>query len=130
MDKLENDGRLALSARVRWRAVGDEGVLVHLDQGRVLVVVVLGVVPDTKSSSTSTSTRIRGCHLLDGIDFGFKPARNLVDGLVIARCASERILLVLLLLLLDAVVIVRLILDGTKLVLVGLVVRKQQRIRG
>ncbi len=43
MDKLKDDARLALSARVRWRAVGDEGVLVHLDQGRVVVVNGVGL---------------------------------------------------------------------------------------
>ncbi len=30
--------QIALTSRLRYRAVGDEGVLVHLDNGRVIVV--------------------------------------------------------------------------------------------
>ena len=35
--------RLKLSNTIRHRAVGDEGVLVHLDQGRVIVVNEVGL---------------------------------------------------------------------------------------
>ena len=34
---------VALTPRLRYRAVGDEGVLVHLDRGRVTVVNELGL---------------------------------------------------------------------------------------
>ncbi|MCB1703985.1 MAG: PqqD family protein [Halioglobus sp.] len=34
---------LALTPRLRYRAVGDEGVVVHLDRGRVTVVNELGL---------------------------------------------------------------------------------------
>ncbi|MHA1554077.1 MAG: PqqD family protein [Alphaproteobacteria bacterium] len=34
---------LSLSSRVRHREVGDEGVLVHLDNGRVIVVNEVGL---------------------------------------------------------------------------------------
>lgn len=34
---------LTISSRVRFRAVGDDGVLVHLDSGRVVVVNGVGL---------------------------------------------------------------------------------------
>jgi hypothetical protein len=34
---------IGLTSRLRYRAVGDEGVLVHLDQGRVIVVSEVGL---------------------------------------------------------------------------------------
>ena len=37
------DDTLSISSRVRFRAVGEEGVLVHLDSGRVVVVNGVGL---------------------------------------------------------------------------------------
>ena len=37
------DTVLSINPRVRFRAVGDEGVLVHLDSGRVIVVNDVGL---------------------------------------------------------------------------------------
>ncbi len=37
------DNTLSISSRVRFRAVGDDGVLVHLDSGRVVVVNGVGL---------------------------------------------------------------------------------------
>ncbi len=34
---------LSLSSQIRYRAVGDEGVLVHLENGRVIVVNEVGL---------------------------------------------------------------------------------------
>ncbi|MCB1702331.1 MAG: PqqD family protein [Pseudomonadales bacterium] len=43
MPEAESRDRIALSSRLRHRAVGDEGVLVHLDSGRVIVVNEVGL---------------------------------------------------------------------------------------
>ena len=37
------DDTLSISSRVRFRAVGEDGVLVHLDSGRVVVVNGVGL---------------------------------------------------------------------------------------
>lgn len=39
---LHNE-QLSLTSQVRYRAVGDEGVLVHLENGRVIVVNEVGL---------------------------------------------------------------------------------------
>lgn len=41
-ESIENE-KIALSSRLRHRAVGEEGVLVHLDNGRVIVVNEVGL---------------------------------------------------------------------------------------
>ena len=43
MQTLDIDTTIQLGPRVRWRAVGAEGVLVHLEQGRVLVLDTVGL---------------------------------------------------------------------------------------
>jgi len=43
MRKQTNDERIGLASQVRYRAVGDDGVLVHLANGRVLVVNEVGL---------------------------------------------------------------------------------------
>ncbi len=43
MPETINEETIRLSSRVRYRAVGDEGVLVHLENGRVLVVNEVGL---------------------------------------------------------------------------------------
>lgn len=43
MADVSDSDRLQLSDRVRYRTVGDEGVLVHLQDGRVLVVSEVGI---------------------------------------------------------------------------------------
>lgn len=43
MSKAVQEERFRLSGRVRHRAVADEGVLVHLESGRVLVVSEVGL---------------------------------------------------------------------------------------
>ena len=43
MSEAGNEETIRLSSRVRYRAVGDEGVLVHLENGRVLVVNEVGL---------------------------------------------------------------------------------------
>lgn len=43
MTDAAQEERFRLSGRVRHRAVADEGVLVHLDSGRVLVVSEVGL---------------------------------------------------------------------------------------
>ena len=47
---------VCLSDRVRFRAVGDEGVLVHLESGRVIVVSEVGfrIVQSLDSPKTRT----------------------------------------------------------------------------
>ncbi len=43
MSNPENSETIGLSSRMRHRAVGDDGVLVHLDNGRVIVVNEVGL---------------------------------------------------------------------------------------
>ena len=43
MVKLPSNDPVALTPRLRYRAVGDDGVLVHLDSGRVIVVNEVGL---------------------------------------------------------------------------------------
>lgn len=43
MPETNNEEIIRLSGRVRFRAVDDEGVLVHLENGRVLVVNEVGL---------------------------------------------------------------------------------------
>ena len=43
MLETRNVEKIHLSSRVRFRPVGDEGVLVHLENGRVLVVNEVGL---------------------------------------------------------------------------------------
>lgn len=43
MTETSRAEKISLSARVRYRAVDDEGVLVHLENGRVLVVNEAGL---------------------------------------------------------------------------------------
>jgi hypothetical protein len=43
MPEQPEAGRLRLSSQIRHRAIGDEGVLVHLANGRVLVVNAVGL---------------------------------------------------------------------------------------
>ncbi len=62
---------LALSPRVRWRAVGDEGVLVHLDRGRVLVVNAVGLHLLQRLASRPTRAS-----LLDSMVDGFECTRD------------------------------------------------------
>lgn len=42
MAETPSTGKIQLSERLRYRTVGHEGVLVHLDNGRVLVVNEVG----------------------------------------------------------------------------------------
>lgn len=55
--------KISLSSRLRHRSVGDEGVLVHLDNGRVIVVSEVGLhiiqqleMPRTKQALTASIT--------------------------------------------------------------------------
>ena len=41
-EAIDNES-ISLSAQVRYRSVGDEGVLVHLENGRVVVVNQVGL---------------------------------------------------------------------------------------
>lgn len=43
MKQVETAECFALTSRLRHRAVGDDGVLVHLDNGRVIVVNEVGL---------------------------------------------------------------------------------------
>jgi hypothetical protein len=43
MSETTTEETIRLSSRVRYRAVGDEGVLVHMESGRVLVVNEVGL---------------------------------------------------------------------------------------
>lgn len=43
MNETTENEKVALSSRLRHRAVGDDGVLVHLDNGRVIVVNQVGL---------------------------------------------------------------------------------------
>lgn len=43
MTEAQNIESFSLSPRVRYRAVGDEGVIVHLDSARVIVVSEVGL---------------------------------------------------------------------------------------
>lgn len=43
MTEQTTDNLVTLTRRLRYRAVGDEGVVVHLDRGRVTVVNELGL---------------------------------------------------------------------------------------
>ena len=56
-----NNEQIGLTSRLRHRAVGDEGVLVHLDNGRVIVVNEVGLhivqqleTPKTKQALTDS----------------------------------------------------------------------------
>jgi Coenzyme PQQ synthesis protein D (PqqD) len=43
MDESQESDLIALTPRLRYRAVGNEGVLVHLDTARVIVVNQVGL---------------------------------------------------------------------------------------
>lgn len=43
MRESQANDHIALVPRLRYRAVGDEGVLIHLDSGRVIVVNEVGL---------------------------------------------------------------------------------------
>jgi hypothetical protein len=43
MTEIKNNERIHLSNRVRFRAFGDEGVLVNLENGRAMVVNEVGI---------------------------------------------------------------------------------------
>jgi hypothetical protein len=43
MPEINSNEKIHLSGRVRFRAIGDEGVMVHLESGRVLVVNEVGI---------------------------------------------------------------------------------------
>ena len=43
MQKNSNDKKIQLTAQIRHRAVEEEGVLIHLDNGRVIVVNEVGL---------------------------------------------------------------------------------------
>ena len=62
IDSMQNE-QIALSSRLRHRAVGDDGVLVHLDNGRVIVVNEVGLhivqqlaTPKTRQELTDSIT--------------------------------------------------------------------------
>jgi len=54
MNSMIDQQQLSLTSRVRHRAVGEEGVLVHLESGRVIVVneVGLHIVQQLASAQT------------------------------------------------------------------------------
>ena len=63
MKESTGNEKIALSSRLRHRAVSDEGVLVHLDNGRVIVVNEVGlhiiqqlVLPKTKQDLIESIT--------------------------------------------------------------------------
>lgn len=63
MSTTSDTERVVLSSRLRYRAVGDEGVLVQLDNGRVIVVNEVGLhivkqldTPKTKKALTESIT--------------------------------------------------------------------------
>ena len=43
MPEIKDNEKIHLSGRVRFRAIGDEGVMVHLEKGRVMVVSEVGL---------------------------------------------------------------------------------------
>ena len=43
MPEIKNNEKIHLSGRLRFRAIGDEGVLVHLENGRAMVVNEVGI---------------------------------------------------------------------------------------
>lgn len=43
MPEIKNNEKIHLSSRVRFRTIGDEGVMVHLENGRVMVVTEVGI---------------------------------------------------------------------------------------
>jgi len=43
MTNMQDNQKISLTSQVRYRAVGDEGVLVHLENGRVIVVNEVGL---------------------------------------------------------------------------------------
>ncbi len=43
MPEIKNNEKIHLSGRVRFRAIGDEGVMVHLENGRAMVVNEVGI---------------------------------------------------------------------------------------
>lgn len=43
MNRSRHDERIGLTSQVRYRAVGEDGVLVHLENGRVIVVNEVGL---------------------------------------------------------------------------------------
>ena len=43
MPEINNNEKIHLSSRLRYRAIGDEGVMVHLENGRVMVVNEVGI---------------------------------------------------------------------------------------
>ena len=43
MPEIKDNEKVRLSSRVRFRAIGDEGVMVNLESGRVMVVTEVGI---------------------------------------------------------------------------------------
>ena len=52
-----NNEQITLSSRLRYRSVGNEGVLINLDSGRVIVVNEVGLLD---SSATQNPEDSRG----------------------------------------------------------------------
>lgn len=64
MSETQNSRRFTLSPRVRFRAVDDEGVLVHVESGRVVVLNATGL------------------HILQQLERGAQSPAELADSLV------------------------------------------------
>lgn len=84
-------GRVGLSPRVRFRAVGDEGVVVHVESGRVIVLNATGlhVVKQLEQGSRTPA------QLADSLaaEFAVEPAEAGADvAAFLAELDAERIL--------------------------------------
>ncbi len=61
MSETKNNEKIHLSSRVRFRAVENEGVLVHLENGRVLVVNEVGFyIVETLGRQAMTVAELSG----------------------------------------------------------------------
>lgn len=76
MPEPNTDSVVRLSSRVRHRAVGDEGVLVHLERGQVLVVNELGMFIVQQLEQAPTTAGNLADAVAAGFDVEAEQARN------------------------------------------------------
>ena len=91
MSELGSEGLVGLSSRVRFRAVGEEGVVVHVESGRVVVLNATGlhVVKQLEQGSRTPA------QLADSLaaEFAVEPADAAADvAAFLAELDADRIL--------------------------------------
>ena len=91
MSEFGSDGLVSLSDRVRFRAVGEEGVVVHVESGRVVVLNATGLhVLRELEQGSRTPAQLAGSL---AAEFAVEPAEASADvAAFLAELDAERIL--------------------------------------